>query len=671
MLPIYDFQIEETEKMLESIKSGTFINIYGYQLKDTSGFSGFYHELAIKRVVVDQYLTSLEYRLCKNADDELLTGDTVKAINLYHQAIDRNIFYIPAGLKLTNLYIRTGKLSKCLPIALAVAGKLYANSNFYPQYRKMLGNIYSEFLIKGDTLLKNKNYFDAMVVFNETADYCRSIFNEVCDDRVSSGISKAKTGIYNSIYSIALKALMHGQPELAVKYASKAEKYRLENSSDVFPGDERDAYYMFFSDSCFQMGKRNLKGAEKKYSGYYLSKALSMADSLGNPSKKQMLKDRIVHYISPSRKYISESVQIPGKQHSRHRIHHKINKKRKMIIKNEVRKTPVLPDTLFVMSEYKNFVSLSETALQNGDFDSAYVVVNIAFRFAEKHLIKATSLELVLVQYLQPLITRQIGDVLFEIWKNQLDTAKSMYSGICKTIEKFRLNNNLYFAEAIGNLKRKLNEKECENFQNLYESWLTKARNCIKNQDFNKAVVYLDTALSIKFPDKYCKPDLSEGRLLKDKYDEAALYQQKLKQAYTDYQNKDFINALTQYRNATAVYSDHHLIDLGIVHVSISDFALKTDDNLFIMFVIPCLIEDNNCTEALLLLQGLRKAGYHKSASESVQIRVGECLAVTGTDKYNNVFPEEAFIRLNVEDEWFSSLKKAYIRKWKDVRKKN
>lgn len=673
MLPIYDFQIDETEKMLESIKSDVFVNAYGYQLRDTSGFALFCNEVRIKRVIIDQCLTSLDYHFCKKADELLLKGDTGKAILLYLKAIDQNLFYIPASLKLTNLYAKTGRFSECIPIALSVYGKIFSNNDFYPSYLKMLGNIYEEFIIQGNSLLFNKNYYEALDLFNESAAYCKAINEEACDNRLSSGISQAKTGIYHSIFSIAHSALMSGQTDLALQYTCKAEKYLAENNSDIVPGDEKDEFYLCFSGYYIQMGKNALKGKAKFLSGFYLSKAISLADSVHNPYKKNLLTGRINKLMSSPKKHVKASSHFPQKRYlkriSRHKVKGKNNEVgiHKEVEIHKVKKTSY--DSSFIVNGYKNLVKLTETFMQQNDYDSAYAVINEAWIYAEKYSIKDTTLKLVIVQNLHPQISRQIGDALFETWRNQLDKARLMYSGVCKTIEKYKLNNCPVISEAINNLKMKIDEKECENTQNRYESWMIKARGCVENQDFIKASVYLDTAANIKFPDNNCKPDITEAKILKGKYNEAANYQQKLKQAYSEYQNKNFCSAVASYTEAADIYMEHDLIDLKIVHLSISDYTLKTEDNSFILFVIPFLVEKNNCKEALLLLYGLKKAGYHKSGSESFQITVGECLSGIdwGNDRHDT--PASSFIRLNIEDEWFSPLRKAYIRKWKN--KKN
>ena len=673
MLPIYDFQIEEVEKMLESIKSDAFMKTFGFQLKDTSGFALFCNDVRIKRVIIDQYLTSLDYHFCKKADELLLKGDTGKAIHLYLKAIDQNLFYIPASLKLTNLYAKIGRLSDCVPIALAVYGKIFSNNDFYPSYIRMLDNIYEKFIIQGNSLLFNKNYYEALDLFNESTAYCKAINEEACDSRLRSGICIAKTGIYCSIFSIARSALISGQTDLALQYTRKAEKYLSENSSEVIPGDEKDEFYMFFFNSYTQMGKNALKGKGKTLSGFYLRQAISLADSVDNPDKKKLLNDRINKLLSSPEKHVTPLTHSSKHRHLKHTSSHKAKKKNKEVVihkevvMHKVKKTSY--DSLFILNEYKNLVKLAETLMQKNDYDSAYLAISEAWIFAEKHSIQDTTLKLVIAHYINPQIIRQIGDALFEIWKNKLDTARHIYSGVCKAIEKYKLNNSKVTSEAINNLKMRIDEKECENTRNRYQSWMIKAGHCIEAQDFIKAAVYLDTAVNIKFPDNYCKPDTSESKILKGKYNEAAKYQQRLKQAYSEYQSKNFCGAVSGYTEAADIYREHNLVDMKIVHISISDFALKTEDNAFILFVISFLVEKNNCKEAILLLHGLKKAGYRKSASESYQIKVGECLAGIDPGNDNDVHPESSFIRLNIEDEWFSVLRKAYIRKWKDIKK--
>ena len=674
MLPIYDFRLEElklsADKILAIFKSPGKNSAYA----DTAGIKGFYKEYRFKRQTLDQYLSSMDYRLCLMADRKLAEGDTVKAIDLCKQAVTLNRFFIPASIKLTALYIRTGQLDNSAGIALDTEGMIYPNSHFYSLYINMLTNVYDAFLSAASHLYDNESYNEALEVYTKAEEFCKHLKENICDDRLKAGIKEAKTGVCKSIFNIAGKALENGFESIALKYSFQGRKYIRDNGIEQKAAGFADEFLVQYTGYYIEKGKQAKKEKDQNLSGFYFNKALAAADSITNSHLRQS----ISHIISSLMPHKRVSVALNKKEiKPKKNINkqEKANTKHLKKVKKEEREEkmpPVIVTPVFsYLDDYKSMLDSATSMLKHYSYDSALNVLDQAWKIRKEHSIKDTAIVNLTAECIKPSLSRKVSDIFYEIWKNNLDTVNRMLTELRTELINYELGSRPEFLTAFNSIDKKIAEKLCENKQNQFGSWLIKARLCIKNQQYIDAMVLLDTAVAMKFPQQYCHPDTSEACSLIRKYRFAAIYQQKIKNSFGLFGLKDYLAAVSKYYEAESLFYEKHLLDLGIIHVSLQDFAVNTKDIAFMAYVSNYLSGAGKCYESLRVLQGMRNAGCTKNESEQTQLTTAKCIikAITGDDFKNN--PENEFIKLNVEDEWFSPFRKAYLQELKKLRKKD
>lgn len=669
MLPIADFDLDELKIRAYRFVSEKLRLGNKKSVADTAGWMELKRVLTNKRIIINEYLSTLDVQLCKAGDRYLSAGDTANAVRLYNHAVEVNRFYIPAYIKITRIMTKTGQTEASERAMMTIYGLIYQNSRYHELFSILLSEIYEGYLAEGNHHYKNEQYTEAMQTFLRAEEYCRKIKEVVCDSRLSEAIEKSMTGICRSLYYIARKALTNGYEDLANQYATQALNFRISCKREIGAGKFSDEYYTVYIDMMVEKAKLAKKDNEYGLSEYYFKKALSLADSLVDPLMKDVAK-REISFLMPERQVpltvnTKKMKKMPQAKQPRKTRMEKNNTPGKTVVK-----TTVVPADGF-MADYQQLMEACSMSLSGYSYESARVFLDSAWMLQKKYSIKDKTMDSLTIECIKPGFIRKISDALFEVWKNNLDSARMMYLEAGHEISYYKLEGSPYFHGAMEMLDKKIKAKRCENKANSCKLSLNQAGIYIKNKQYAEAVLILDTLVSGSFHKGDCTSDTTEAHMLLHKYRPAADYQRLVKQALVLYSLKDFDQSIETYAMAESLFMEKRLLELGVVHNSLLDFASNTNDESFMILTLKSLLSAGECHKCLKILHSLKNAGCRRSSAEDVQVKTAECLAAHDLKMTVLSNPENLFISLNAEGEWFVPFRKALIKKMKTVQKNN
>lgn len=164
---------------------------------------------------------------------QLLFENKDQVIYLLNRSLQYNRTYPEALILKCEILFEMDDYEQCLEILHL----LYYESNLSENHENQLINFTMRFYDKlyqtADSLVKTELASDALHLFKILEQFCVNMPTTYCNDDYYHGILRSKKGVYDSYLLIATVAKERGSPEIAEKFLSYAEQYRLENEDDI------------------------------------------------------------------------------------------------------------------------------------------------------------------------------------------------------------------------------------------------------------------------------------------------------------------------------------------------------------------------------------------------------------------------------------------------------
>ncbi len=237
MIPVYDFRLDEIEKEIAEIDQLDMENSLYLHKADPINFTHRFakiKQLAEKqRVILDQYLSHMDYWYYREGMKYLSKKDTMKAKEFFDKSLLLNPFYTPAHYQFAHLHFLESNYKKAADIILEVLDEMNPDKTYKKRIIGLGNQVQEHLIISAKHLINDSLYQEALSLLYTDLVFCDNSTYIECHDSLLLLINKSKQGIYYSYLCIAEKALENDKLHLAKTYADKAKSFQHENTDAI------------------------------------------------------------------------------------------------------------------------------------------------------------------------------------------------------------------------------------------------------------------------------------------------------------------------------------------------------------------------------------------------------------------------------------------------------
>jgi hypothetical protein len=255
-------------------------------------------------------------------------------------------------------------------------------------------------------------------------------------------------------------------------------------------------------------------------------------------------------------------------------------------------------------------------------------------------------------------ILRSTYDAYFVVWKNQLDSAKNILGINVARQNQYKLEHDSSINDALQELRKRIQEKECFNLQAEYNNCLNRALNYCKRAEFIFADDQLKRAHEILHANQSCQWNDSLYESTLKKYEPAITWSRKKAAYESALQQKDYVGFIGLYKESQTIFDENTLENLYLKQVSISEFLLEQNDPQLVADICQSLVESGKPEQGLNLMKLLKGNKSAQAGLKKHQQKIGILLAKTYPIKTDK--PD--WLNNYLHDPWFKSMTNSYLR---------
>ena len=127
--------------------------------------------------------------------------------------------------------------------------------------------------------------------------------------------------------------------------------------------------------------------------------------------------------------------------------------------------------------------------------------------------------------------------------------------------------------------------------------------------------------------------------------------------------------AIKEYLTAEKFFAENNISKFGLEIETLFNFIKNNETLNFVNFAVKYYTNNNNYDNALILLNNLSAKGYERSWAKNNQTLLGTQLAIRDFNAKPEANYKTKLIKYTKNNKWYNSLKKAYIKQWKNLKK--
>jgi hypothetical protein len=239
---------------------------YRQKLDDLRSEAGRQHS------IVNHTISILYQKYYDRALNALVNGNEALAVSLFEKSLYNNPLFAPSALQLAKIDYKNNRLDDAASKAKDIFSKMNPDRETAGFTMELVNFIYNGYLEKGQALMNEKLYQQALDVFYKTRDFCRSIPGFYCTEVLSNSIAESKHRIYQTFLDEARSNLKRGDLITAEKEVNKALNYYNANPTELKTNSEAiavltDIKYQehnnLIAEGKIQLKSKNYQGAFK------------------------------------------------------------------------------------------------------------------------------------------------------------------------------------------------------------------------------------------------------------------------------------------------------------------------------------------------------------------------------------------------------------------------
>lgn len=614
--------------------------------------------------------SNLDYIYTQTGLKFLKSNNTNEAKTYFFKAIQFNPEYIPAQLEIAKLNIKAGNIYAATDSLINIYS-IHINNydeNNKSEFNSVAVLLKASLINKGNDLLAKEDYTNAISIFEKGFNFCSLISTLECDEHMTSGLIKAKTGLYYSYIKIARKALANDRLEMSGEYLGMAKNYKLnntliDNNDDVIILEE-------LINAHTQKGLRflNFKSFDKAIEQFDIAKKLSSDLTTSSSETKinqglMRAKQGIYYeYIIKASTTIKKGDIIEGEKLINEALDYQKQNSDFII-------TTIGTDTLYANiynKKYKYLISEGKQLLGYGHYEASLEKLSKAKEIEKIWIFKkANSLDSLIMIAAKPIILENLADAKIKTWGNDLTEAEKYFKIAYSMQYKYGLNEDKFLQDEINNLNDKIFDRHCKNANELFNKYYSQALRSISVNDFILTGDYLDMAINVAVDYPQCNIPIYEASEKKSEFLPAITYQNLISDANDAYFLGNYQKAVITYKTASQYYIDYRVKNIGLLHIPFSDFLIFHDKPEFLLYCINYFIDNKMYDEALSALTILKNKKFDVKETKKLQKKLGLFMGIRDAQNSENQKLRVILLKYTGNDKFFSTFSTAYRKGWR------
>jgi hypothetical protein len=679
MIKVFDIKLNDVEKIIKELKSKAFSEKLNLQSGDPIDFLSKFNDITQKtqkqRVIINQMLATLDKVYYKKGIENAGKGDTISALKFFKKSIEINPYFSPAFYQMVKIYFGQNELDKASQNITTITVKLSPDQPTLKQVIQLGNNIFSKYLTNSETLINAEKFYEALEVLKKAKLFCDSTPAIACNEYIHKDIAKAKYGIYKSFITVSQKAIDKEIFDIAEIYILRAKDYQEKNFSEIISALEADdllsqlvkkyTYSGLLLNSQLKFDTALIvleKASElcKKYTEIKCSYNLAPAISTAKNGIYRSLIQKAAKYIQYGEPDKAENAIATAKAYQQ---------------SNSIEITTSLSTdsltTLIKKQWYDKYISEGITNINYNNGEKALSDFEAAKLLEKTYAVKKDHrIDSLTIAAAKPFILKYIETASVNVWGNELDKAIQIQDSLKIIQAKYALTKDTTIQKAMADLKTKIFNQQCKNAQETYNEYYRNAYKKINLKKYSSADDLFLKCMKTGEDNSSCNIHDSTARAGKEKYLHAANYQKLIEESEILASSAKYYDAINKYIESEKYFTENNIRQFGLTHILLNDYLASHKDNNYIYQCANYFVDKNNYTNTFLFLEVLRNRNCPENSTKDIQEMLAQKLAAVDFAANNKQKPSSLINKNTGGIAWYNYFKKAYMKAWKELKKK-
>ncbi|RLD63001.1 MAG: hypothetical protein DRJ01_04880 [Bacteroidetes bacterium] len=668
--------IDETHQTIKNIKSLRLVSKLSLQTNDPITLMSKLSKLKLRneklKKDIQHVLKNMHEAYYKKGVYYLSVKNPLEAEKYFNKSLEVKKNYPPSLYQLAKIDFGNKKYEKSLTTLSMVLNTLKPKTDTRYDCVKLSEEIIKIYIADAKQLTDDKDFENAFRVLEKCTNICDSINGLNCTKPIEIEYKHAHHGKYQNIIDETEIKISNGDLSQAEKLIDSAQVYQ-KNYRKYIINDEAlfivynklyDAYYAQGSslnkEKKYEEAFNNLKKSKVICTDYYAvecSEGLSVQIEI---SVKGIYKNMIL-----SAQQIFDSNDVD----SAYQIIQKAEKYRAFYNLDKDDHFDILLAKIN-HKQYLNLIAQGIKFYENEKSEKALNNFKQAQKIEEKYSYEHNkSLDTLIHKSARMLLLHRIRQGEKEVLKNNLFEARK-FSSTAKTIqENYKVENDTIIQQRFEELNNKIFSKDCKNSQLKYNVQFNSALHFIEKKNFIEADNALNKAIKISNENSVCHIITINALNKKQEISPVIKYQKMMLGIDKLIDENSYQGAIKEYLTAEKFFAENNISKFGLEIETLFNFIKNNETLNFVNFAVKYYTNNNNYDNALILLNNLSAKGYERSWAKNNQTLLGTQLAIRDFNAKPEANYKTKLIKYTKNNKWYNSLKKAYIKQWKNLKK--
>ncbi|MCX6229944.1 MAG: hypothetical protein NTZ33_00235 [Bacteroidetes bacterium] len=666
MIMLNDCNLNEIEYNIEMLKNENIASHIDFKKKEEIAVYEHFTEISNQanqlRVILNQYISNLDFWYYKKAMECLSRGDSINTLANFNKSLLFNPYYIPALYQKSMLFLGISQTNNASAIAQFISTNLYPNGNDFHLINALNEQISKQFKTRGERFLKTQYYNESLELFMQADTFCKFIHSNDCE-YFKNGIQLSIIGLYHSYLRVAEQAMETQNYTIAENFVMKARSYALINRNTIKTDEESDKFLKRIVVKYIELSVIYKHRADYKQSESYLQKVYSICglikdndcEALINKKEQEVkiaeIKTTAKDTVAVASIHITEKGKDNALKYKKHKktTLNKIKPASEKIIAKKTVHTKKREDAV-----YSSLIEMGND-LTNENRNEEALEKYLAAKERKNTVLKSPAKEpdsLISITAVN-IIESQLKTANFLIWANEFAMVDSMFQNCVRLQHNYHLENDGPTNKAINAFNKKITAKKCQNIQDEIEQLNNKCNNYIALKDFEKVQLTVNEADNLLKTHTEC--DLSSLNTLKLKQliKPVTTYFSLKENAKKALEKQDKLLFCHDYTEADALYHNSRLDTLGIPDNNIIAYINFKSDEELMLYTADYFIGNYNFNNCLSVLKLLKEKGTDAVKTKALQQALAQKQYNIDKPSQNPFDKEKQLKNYTADDKWF------------------
>lgn len=676
LLNAYLKLIDETHQTIKNIKSQRLVSKLSLQTNDPISLMPKISKIVQRnqklKKDVQHVLKNMHEAYYRKGVYYLSVKNPTEAKNYFNKSLEVKKNFPPSLYQLAKIDFNNKKYEKSLTTLSMVLNTLKPKTDTRYDCVKLSEEIIKIYIADAKQFSAKKDFKNAFSVLNKCTNICDSINGLNCTKLIEIEYKHAHKGKYQNIIDETEIKINNGDLSQAEKLIDSAQEYQKNYIKYIINDEALFAVYNKLYDAYFEKGSAlnmekkyedafdNFKKAKVICTDYYAVECSEELTAQIKTSVKGIYKNMISNAQNIFDSNDIDSAYQIIKKAEQYRAFYNLAKNDNF-------------DVLVSKINHKQYLNLIAQGIKFYENEKSEKALN-NFKQAQKIETKYSyehnkSLDTLIHKSARLLLLHRIRQGEKEVLKNNLFEARK-FSSTAKTIqENYKIENDSIIQQRFEELNNKIFSKDCKNSQLKYNVQFNSALHFIEKKHFIDADNALNKAIKISNENSVCHIITINALNKKQEIAPVINYQKMMLGIYKLIDENSYQGAITEYVEAEKFYKKNNIVKFGLEIDTLFNFIKNNETLNFVNFAVKYYTNNNNFDNALILLNDLSEKRYERSWATNNQTLLGTQLAIRDFNAKPETNYKTKVTKYTKNNKWYNSLKKAYIRQWKQLMK--